>query len=105
MLSTTPLKKSTKAPCSMKYLMFYELAEDGLSQAQLYFPAHRARLEAFHQDGTLLMAGPYGSSPQGALGIFTSKEAAEAFIAQDPFVLNGVVSRYSIHEWAEALIP
>lgn len=89
----------------MKCVMFYELAEDGLSKAQLHFPAHRARLEAFHQDGTLLMAGPYGSPPQGALGIFTSKAAAEAFIAQDPFVLDGVVSRYSIHEWAEALVP
>lgn len=89
----------------MKYMMLYELAEDGLSKAPMYFPAHRARLDAFHRDGTLLMAGPYGCPPQGALGIFTSKTAAEAFIAEDPFVLNGVVSRYRIHEWAEALAP
>lgn len=89
----------------MKYVMFYELAEDGLSKAPMHFPAHHARLEAFHRDGTLLMAGPYGSPPLGALGIFTSMAAAEAFIAEDPFVLYGVVSRYSIHEWSEALAP
>ena len=41
----------------------------------------------------------------GALGIFTTKAAAEAFIAGDPFVINGVVGKYDIHEWNEALAP
>ena len=70
----------------MKYVMFYELATDGLSKVQANFPAHQARLKEFHQNGTLLMAGPYGAPPMGALAIFTSREAAEAFIAGDPFV-------------------
>ena len=89
----------------MKYVMFYELATDGLSKVQANFPAHQARLKEFHQNGTLLMAGPYGAPPMGALAIFTSREAAEAFIAGDPFVLNGVVGKYSIQEWSEALAP
>ena len=89
----------------MKYLMFYEIAPDGMSEAQANFPAHRSRLDEFHRNGTLLMAGPYGSPPMGALGIFTSKAAAEAFIAGDPFVINGVVGKYDIHEWNEALAP
>lgn len=89
----------------MKYVMFYELAESGISNAKVYLAAHQARLQAFYQDGTLLMAGPYGSPPLGALGIFTSRAAAEAFVANDPFVVNGVVCRYSIHEWSEALVP
>lgn len=89
----------------MKYVAFYELAADGLSKAQANFPAHQARLQEFHAQGTLLMAGPYGVPPLGALAIFTSREAAEAFIGGDPFVLNGVVGKHSIHEWAEALAP
>jgi uncharacterized protein len=48
----------------MKYLMFYEMAADGLPKAQANFPAHRARLEQFHRNGTLLMAGPYGTVGQ-----------------------------------------
>ena len=89
----------------MKYLMFYEMAADGLPKAQANFLAHRARLEEFHRNGTLLMAGPYGTPPMGALGIFTSRAAAEQFVAGDPFVVNGVVGKYSIQEWSEALAP
>jgi uncharacterized protein YciI len=51
------------------------------------------------------MAGPYGSPPVGALGVFTSREAAESFVAGDPFVLNGVVGKHVIQEWSEALAP
>jgi uncharacterized protein YciI len=43
--------------------------------------------------------------PVGALGVFTSREAAEEFIKGDPFVLNGVVGRYSLHDWNEVLAP
>jgi len=89
----------------MKYVMFYEMAAEGMAMAQANLPAHHARLREFHQNGTLLMAGPYGSPPKGALGIFTTRAAAEAFVAGDPFVLNGVVGKYSIHEWLEALAP
>ena len=89
----------------MKYLMFYEMAADGMSKAQANLPAHQQRLKEFHDKGALLMAGPYGSPPAGALGVFTSREAAESFVAGDPFVLNGVVRKHSIHEWLEALAP
>ncbi|WP_266180399.1 YciI family protein [Dyella humicola] len=89
----------------MKFLMFYELAPDGLSKVQANLPGHQSRLREFHTGGSLLMAGPYGAPPLGAVGIFTSREAADEFIAGDPFVLNGVVGKYSIHEWFEVLAP
>ena len=87
----------------MKVLMFYEVATDGLSKAKDNFAAHRARLDEFHAKGVLLMAGPYGAPPIGALGVFTSRDSAEEFIKGDPFVLNGVVSRYTLHDWNEVL--
>jgi uncharacterized protein YciI len=90
----------------MKWVMFYELAGDGLVKVPTSFPGHQARMVEFHGAGTLLlMAGPYGNPPVGALGIFTSREAAEAFMAGDPFVLNGVVGKSVLHEWSEALAP
>ncbi|HXO22753.1 MAG TPA: YciI family protein [Thermoanaerobaculia bacterium] len=39
----------------------------------------------------------------GAIGIFTSREAAEEFIRDDPFVVNGVVAKWTIREWNEVL--
>ena len=84
--------------------MFYEVAADGLSKAQENFLAHRARLDEFHARGVLLMAGPYGVPPVGALGVFTSREAAEEFIKGDPFVTNGLVGKWRLLEWNAAFI-
>jgi uncharacterized protein YciI len=87
----------------MKVLMFYETTPEGLLAARQHFPGHRARLDEFHARGVLLMAGPYGNPPIGALGVFTTREAAEEFVRGDPFVQNGVVARVSFHDWNEVL--
>ena len=87
----------------MKTVMFYEVAPDGLSKARANIEAHRARLNEFHARGVLLMAGPFADPTEGAMGVFTTREAAEEFIQGDPFVINGVVSRWSLREWNEVL--
>ena len=87
----------------MKALMFYEMAAGGASKVPESYPGHLARLKEFHARGVLLMAGPYGMPPTGAPGVFTSREAAEAFARDDPFVVNGVVGRCTIQEWNEVL--
>jgi uncharacterized protein len=87
----------------MKTVMFYEMASDGLSKAMAHIDAHRARLNAFHERGVLLMAGPFANPVEGALGIFTNKEAAEEFVHSDPFVINGVVGKWRLVEWNEVL--
>jgi uncharacterized protein YciI len=87
----------------MKVLMFYELAEDGLANVPAHLSAHQARLREFHGRGVLLMAGPYGAPPVGALGVFTSRAAAEEFARDDPYMLNGVVGRCSFQTWNDAL--
>lgn len=83
----------------MKVLLFYEMFPDAMPKAIENFPAHRARLEAFHARGVLLGAGPMGNPPEGAMGMFTTREAVEEFVAGDPFVLNGVVAKWRLVEW------
>jgi uncharacterized protein YciI len=87
----------------MKYVMLYETSPEGLEKARLHYPAHRARLDEFHARGSLLMAGPLLAPTDGALGVFTTREAAEEFIQGDPFVLHGVVDKWTIREWNEVL--
>jgi uncharacterized protein YciI len=87
----------------MKTLMFYELAPDGLQKVPALFPAHGARLQEFKARGVLLMAGPYGNPPQGAVAVFTNEAAAHEFIAGDPFVQEGAVARWQVHPWQEAM--
>jgi uncharacterized protein YciI len=87
----------------MKIVMFYEVAPDGMTKAQANIAAHRARLAEFHGRGVLLMAGPYANPLEGAMAVFTSRAAAEEFIGGDPFVINGVIAKWSLREWNEVL--
>lgn len=34
------------------------------------------------------------------MGVLTSREAAEEYIQDDPFFLNGMMSKWHIREWA-----
>jgi uncharacterized protein YciI len=85
----------------MKYVLFYESSDDVRAKAPVHFPAHRARLDEFHARGVLLMVGPFGTPEEGAMAVFTTREAAEEFVKDDPFVLHGVVRRWYVREWQE----
>lgn len=88
---------------STKYVLLYESAADVMEKAPVHYPAHSERLDSFHEAGTLEMVGPFGDpQTQGSMAIFNTREAAEEFVAGDPFVLNEVVVGYEIREWAEA---
>ncbi len=87
----------------MKYVLYYQSSPDVLEKAPLHAAAHRARWQEFASEGTLLMVGPFANPQEGAMGIFTTREAAERFAKDDPFVVNGVVSNWVVREWAEAL--
>ena len=88
----------------MKYILQYESAEFFRERVMPHFPAHRARWQEFVKDGSLLMIGPFANPEEGAMAIFRTREAAEEFAKGDPFVINGVVKSWAIHEWNEALV-
>jgi uncharacterized protein len=88
----------------VKIVAFYEMAAGAPPKLKDHYPAHRARLDEFHARGVLLMAGPLGNPPEGAMAVFTTREAAEDFIKGDPFVLNGLVSKWRLVEWNAAFI-
>ena len=90
----------------MKYVMTYRAVEDFLPLAQKNYPAHSARVDEFAQRGDLLMVGTFDEPMNGeAMGVFTTREAAEEFIAGDPFVVNGVVAQWTVRPWNEVLQP
>lgn len=86
-----------------KFLMIYETTPEGLARAREHLPAHRDRLDQFHARGTLLMAGPVMDGSGRAFGVFTSRQAAEDFIAGDPFIVHQVVTRWTVADWNEVL--
>ena len=86
----------------MKYVLTYRAVEDFLPLAQQHGPAHVARLHDFHDRGVLLMVGTMNEPMNGdAMAVFTTREAAEEFIAGDPFVQGGVVAEWAGRPWNE----
>jgi uncharacterized protein len=88
----------------MKIVTFYEMAPGAGAHVMTHFTAHRARLDEFHARGVLIAAGPLGNPPDGAMAIFTTREAAEEFIVGDPFVTNGLVRTHRLVEWRAAFL-
>jgi uncharacterized protein YciI/uncharacterized protein YndB with AHSA1/START domain len=85
-----------------KYVLTYASVPDYAPLARQHLPAHLARLMEFHARGDLLLVGVLTEPVNGdAMAVFTSREAAEEFVADDPFVLNKVVATWTIRPWQE----
>jgi uncharacterized protein len=88
----------------VKYVLFYRPVADILERVGEHFLAHSARLDEFHARGSLLMVGAFGDPVgQGSMSIWTSREAAEEFMREDPFLLHGLVESTELREWDEVL--
>lgn len=86
------------------WVVLYEGVGDPalMDKARELYPEHRARLDAAHAQGTLLMVGPFGDPVhEGAMSVWSSREAAEEFVAGDPFVVHGRVPRWHLRQWNE----
>jgi uncharacterized protein YciI len=66
------------------------------------YPRHKVVVDAFVARGEVVGIGPLMDG--GNLAIFRSREAAEAFVKQDPFILEGLVKSFVIREWKDAML-
>jgi uncharacterized protein YciI len=90
----------------VKYVLLYESAENVAERAPANAAAHSRHWKPFRERGELLMIGPFGDAQeQGAMAIFTTRESAEEFARNDPFVLNGVVRSWEVRDWDESVDP
>jgi uncharacterized protein len=70
----------------------YEVAAGGAARLPEVYPRHRAYLDVFARSGDLLLIGTFEDpAVNGSQAVFRSREAAERFVEQDPFVLEGLV--------------
>jgi uncharacterized protein YciI len=64
------------------------------------YPRHRAYLDEFAKGGEVMMIGTFGNpATEGSMAVFTSRDAAERFRENDPFVTEGLVWRSRILDW------
>jgi uncharacterized protein YciI len=88
----------------MKAVLFYETGATPMAAFGAAFPRHKLVYEAFATRGEVLGIGTFAGGRDGSMAIFRDRDAAEAFVKQDPFVLEGLVAKYSIKDWNDTLI-
>lgn len=84
------------------FLLFYDVSDDYLSRRAALRGAHLAKAWAAHERGELLLGGALADPVDGAVLLFrgATAEVAESFARQDPYVTNGLVSRWRVREWS-----
>lgn len=83
----------------MKYILFYDYGENALERRAPYRDEHLGLLRQNLDSSDLVMAGAYTDPLDGAAIVFRTREAAEAFVAVDPHVSSGLVTKWRIREW------
>jgi len=66
------------------------------------YPRHKAVVDAFKARGEVIGIGPFVDL--GNMGIFRTREAAEEFAKQDPFILEGLIKSFVIRDWNDTML-
>jgi uncharacterized protein YciI len=84
------------------FLLFYDVAEDYVARRAEFREAHLAKAWAAHARGELILGGALADPVDGAVLLFAadSPRVAEAFAHEDPYVSNGLVTRWRVREWS-----
>jgi uncharacterized protein YciI len=86
----------------MHFLLFYDYVSDYETLREHYRTEHLELAWRAHQRGELELGGAYADTQDGAVLWFSGDDAAvaERFAAMDPYVKNGLVSRWWVRPWA-----
>jgi uncharacterized protein YciI len=84
------------------YALLYHTVEDFLARRTVYRDEHLRLAQEAHRRGDLLLAGALTEPADGALLVFrtANRATAEDFARNDPYVRNGLVTRWQVHSWA-----
>lgn len=87
----------------MKAVVIGEASGATMEQIMAVYPRHKELVDKFIARGVVLGIGPF--TDRGNMAIFTTREAAEEFAREDPFILEGLVKSFRIREWDDSLLP
>jgi hypothetical protein len=85
----------------MHYLLFYDVVDDYVTRRAPLRAAHIGHARESMARGELVLAGALANPPDGAVLLFRgpSPEVAERFAEKDPYVINGLVTKWRVREW------
>lgn len=91
----------------MHYLLIYDVVPDYVERRAAYRAEHLALARVAVERGELLAGGALADPVDGAMLLFQgdSPAVAEAFAHADPYVKNGIVTRWRVRKWTTVVGP
>jgi uncharacterized protein YciI/uncharacterized protein YndB with AHSA1/START domain len=87
----------------MKAVVIGESSGAAMETIMNVYPRHKAIVDKYIARNEVIGIGPF--SDMGNMAIFISRAAAEQFVTEDPFILEGLVKSVVIRDWNDSLIP
>ena len=81
------------------HVLISEYVENAVAKRAPYRVDHLERIAEAKAAGRIVMAGALGDPPHGAHIVFRDAAEAERFAAEDPYVLNGIVTGRRVEPW------
>jgi len=83
------------------FLLIYDVVEDYLTRRTAYRDEHLSLARAAAARGELRYGGAFADPANGAVLAFRGADrgVAERFAHADPYVKNGLVTRWTVREW------
>ena len=90
----------------MYCILQYDAVDDFINRRTPYREEHLRLIREAHARGEIVMAGALGNPPDGGLLVFkASTEVAEDFARHDPYVINGLITRWVVRPWTVVTGP
>ncbi|HYX98458.1 MAG TPA: YciI family protein [Mycobacterium sp.] len=87
----------------MKAVVIGEPSGASMESIMSVYPRHKKVVDKFIAPGVVIGIGPF--SDRGNMAIFKTRAAADEFTKEDPFILEGLVTSFTIRDWDDALLP
>ena len=83
------------------FALVYDVVDNFVERRAPFRDAHLRLLRDANARGFLMLSGPLGDPPDGALLVFRAESAApvEEFARADPYVTEGLVTAWRVRPW------
>ena len=86
----------------MKAVVIGEPSGVTMDTIMTVYPRHKAVVDKYKAMGEVIGIGPFAD--MGNMAIFRTREAAEEFVKEDPFIPEGIVKSFVIRDWNDTLL-
>ena len=85
----------------MYFVLLYDYVENIIERRAPFREQHLGHARAAQERGELVLGGAFSDVPDGAVIVFRAKDqsAVEDFARRDPYVMNGVVTKWRVRPW------